>query len=195
MTTIHAYTNDQKILDQIHSDMRRARAAGDVDDPDHHRRRPRGRRGAARTEGQARRLGDPRADARTSAWSTSPSRRSATPASTRSTARSRRRRKAARSKGILDLYRRAAGLDRLQPQSGELDRRQPRNRGARRQARPRRLAGTTMNGASRTAWSTPPGRWRSCSERHPARPIRDGLGESSVRVHRSGFAEASGNDA
>ena len=28
MTTVHAYTNDQKILDQIHSDMRRARAAG-----------------------------------------------------------------------------------------------------------------------------------------------------------------------
>jgi glyceraldehyde 3-phosphate dehydrogenase len=27
MTTIHAYTTDQKILDQIHSDMRRARAA------------------------------------------------------------------------------------------------------------------------------------------------------------------------
>jgi glyceraldehyde 3-phosphate dehydrogenase len=24
MTTIHAYTNDQKILDQIHPDMRRA---------------------------------------------------------------------------------------------------------------------------------------------------------------------------
>jgi glyceraldehyde 3-phosphate dehydrogenase len=28
MTTVHAYTNDQKILDQIHDDMRRARAAG-----------------------------------------------------------------------------------------------------------------------------------------------------------------------
>ena len=28
MTTIHAYTNDQKILDQMHSDPRRARAAG-----------------------------------------------------------------------------------------------------------------------------------------------------------------------
>jgi glyceraldehyde 3-phosphate dehydrogenase len=27
MTTIHSYTNDQKILDQIHTDMRRARAA------------------------------------------------------------------------------------------------------------------------------------------------------------------------
>jgi len=28
MTTIHAYTNDQKILDQVHKDRRRARAAG-----------------------------------------------------------------------------------------------------------------------------------------------------------------------
>ena len=28
MTTIHSYTNDQKILDQFHSDLRRARAAG-----------------------------------------------------------------------------------------------------------------------------------------------------------------------
>jgi len=28
MTTIHAYTNDQRILDQVHSDLRRARAAG-----------------------------------------------------------------------------------------------------------------------------------------------------------------------
>jgi glyceraldehyde 3-phosphate dehydrogenase len=28
LTTVHAYTNDQKILDQIHSDLRRARAAG-----------------------------------------------------------------------------------------------------------------------------------------------------------------------
>ena len=27
MTTVHAYTNDQKILDQLHSDPRRARAA------------------------------------------------------------------------------------------------------------------------------------------------------------------------
>jgi glyceraldehyde 3-phosphate dehydrogenase len=27
MTTVHSYTNDQKILDQIHGDMRRARAA------------------------------------------------------------------------------------------------------------------------------------------------------------------------
>ncbi|MBI2957514.1 MAG: aldehyde dehydrogenase, partial [Chloroflexi bacterium] len=28
MTTVHAYTNDQRILDNVHSDLRRARAAG-----------------------------------------------------------------------------------------------------------------------------------------------------------------------
>ena len=40
MTTIHAYTNDQVTLDFPHKDLRRARAAGDVDDPHQHRRRP-----------------------------------------------------------------------------------------------------------------------------------------------------------
>src|SRR5262249_2461145 len=29
MTTVHAYTNDQKILDQVHQDLRRARAAAE----------------------------------------------------------------------------------------------------------------------------------------------------------------------
>ena len=38
MTTIHAYTNDQKILDLPHSDLRRARAAAHEHHPDHHRR-------------------------------------------------------------------------------------------------------------------------------------------------------------
>ena len=28
MNTIHSYTNDQRILDQVHKDLRRARAAG-----------------------------------------------------------------------------------------------------------------------------------------------------------------------
>ena len=64
MTTIHAYTNDQKILDQIHSGPAPRPRRGDVDDPDDDRRCPRGRRGASRAEGQARRLGDPRAGAR-----------------------------------------------------------------------------------------------------------------------------------
>ena len=63
MTTVHAYTNDQKILDQIHSDLRRARAAAMSMIPT--------TTGAARAvgevlpgaQGQARRLGDPRAGA------------------------------------------------------------------------------------------------------------------------------------
>lgn len=28
MNTIHAYTNDQRILDQVHKDLRRTRSAG-----------------------------------------------------------------------------------------------------------------------------------------------------------------------
>jgi glyceraldehyde 3-phosphate dehydrogenase len=62
MTTIHSYTNDQKILDQIHPDMRRARAAAMSMIPT--------TTGAAapvgevlpELKGQARRIGDPRAD-------------------------------------------------------------------------------------------------------------------------------------
>lgn len=29
MTTVHSYTNDQRILDKTHKDLRRARAAGE----------------------------------------------------------------------------------------------------------------------------------------------------------------------
>ncbi len=63
MTTVHAYTNDQKILDQIHPDLRRARAAAMSMIPTT-TARPVRWRGAARTEGQAGRFGDPRAGAR-----------------------------------------------------------------------------------------------------------------------------------
>ena len=41
MTTIHAYTNDQRILDLPHKDLRRARAAAPEHHPDHHRAPPR----------------------------------------------------------------------------------------------------------------------------------------------------------
>ena len=64
MTTIHSYTNDQKILDFPHKDLRRARAGARVDHPHHDRRRPRRRPGAAASQGQARRLLAARADAR-----------------------------------------------------------------------------------------------------------------------------------
>ena len=56
MTTIHAYTQDQNLQDGPHKDLRRARAAGAQHRPDLHRRRQGHRCGAARVEGQARRL-------------------------------------------------------------------------------------------------------------------------------------------
>ena len=49
MSTIHAYTNDQVILDTVHSDLRRARAAADEHHPHEHRRGAGGGAGAART--------------------------------------------------------------------------------------------------------------------------------------------------
>src|SRR6187455_2182077 len=67
MTTIHAYTNDQKILDQIHPDMRRAPPAPSARCCPSSRANWTARRFASRP--------------RTSAWSTSPSRPAATPAS------------------------------------------------------------------------------------------------------------------
>ena len=63
MTTVHAYTNDQQLLDLPHKDLRRARAAALSIIPDHDRRGERRRRSAARAEGQARRHRDARAGA------------------------------------------------------------------------------------------------------------------------------------
>ena len=55
MTTIHAYTGDQNLVDGPHSDLRRARAAAINIVPDLHRRGPGHRPGARVDEGQARR--------------------------------------------------------------------------------------------------------------------------------------------
>ena len=63
MTTIHSYTNDQPVLDQLHKDLYRARAAALSMIPDFDGRCQGGRAGAAGTEGQARRRGGARADA------------------------------------------------------------------------------------------------------------------------------------
>ena len=49
MTTVHAYTNDQRVLDLPHKDLYRARAAASEHHPHHHRR------------GQGRGTGDSRA--------------------------------------------------------------------------------------------------------------------------------------
>ena len=156
MTTIHAYTNDQKILDQIHPDLRRARAAAMSMIPT--------TTGAARAVGEV--LPELKGKLDGSAI------RVPTPNVSRGRpdlhAQARhdqgRGQRAAQggvgeraAQGRAGLTRRAAGLDRLSTTT--------------RAARPidsletavidgklvRVLsAGTTTNGASRTAWSTPP---------------------------------------
>ena len=80
---------------------------GDVDDPDHHRRRARGRRSAARTEGQARRLRDPRAGARRQPGRPDLHARPRHHTATRSTrsSRPRRRRRASRASSIIPTSR------------------------------------------------------------------------------------------
>ena len=62
MTTIHSYTNDQKLLDLPHSDLRRARAAALSMIPTSTGRRKGDRSGAAGTEGKAGRNCDSRSD-------------------------------------------------------------------------------------------------------------------------------------
>ncbi len=61
MTTIHAYTNDQRILDLPHERPPARARRGDQPDPDLDRRRPRDRRRHARPEGEGRRRLGPRA--------------------------------------------------------------------------------------------------------------------------------------
>ena len=56
MTTIHAYTGDQRLVDLPHKDLRRARAAARQPDPDHDRRREGDRPGDSGARRQAARL-------------------------------------------------------------------------------------------------------------------------------------------
>ena len=70
MTTIHAYTNDQRVLDLPHKDLYRCRAAGAEHHPHQHRRRQGGRAGDPVAEGQDDRHLAPRARRPPAAWST-----------------------------------------------------------------------------------------------------------------------------
>ena len=88
MTTIHAYTADQRLQDMPHSDLRRARAAAQPD-PDLDRRRQ-GDRPHPRAQRQAPRLRDPRAGPTGLGRRPDLSRPSARRASRRSTRPSRR---------------------------------------------------------------------------------------------------------
>ena len=90
MTTIHSYTGDQPTLDTMHKDLYRARAAALEHDPDLDRRGEGRRPGAARAQRQARRRGDPGADAERLGGRLQVHRQRADLARTRSTARSSR---------------------------------------------------------------------------------------------------------
>ena len=115
MTTIHAYTNDQKILDQIHPDLRRARAAAMSMIPT--------TTGAARAvgevlpelkgklDGSAIRVPTPECQPDRPDLHAGP--RHHGRGSQRRCSRPRPKRAA---QGRARLFRRAAGLDRLQPQ-------------------------------------------------------------------------------
>ncbi len=70
MTTMHAYTNDQRILDLPHKDLRRARAAALSHDSHFHRGGQGRGPGDQGLEGQAGRNLHPRARRPTSRWST-----------------------------------------------------------------------------------------------------------------------------
>ena len=74
MTTIHAYTADQRLQDMPHKDLRRARAAARQPDPDHDRRRQGGRPRPAGAERQAQRHRGARPGDRPARSSTSSSR-------------------------------------------------------------------------------------------------------------------------
>ena len=137
MTTIHAYTNDQKILDQIHPDLRRARAAGMNIIPT--------TTGAARAVAEV--LPELKGKLDGSAIRVPRSRRQFGRPDLHAVARhdaGRSQRAAERgigeraAEGGALLFRRAARFDRYRPHAGIVDGRQPRDRRARRQARPRR---------------------------------------------------------
>ena len=126
-----------------------------VDDPDDHRRRARRRRSAAGTEGQARRLGDPRAGAR----------RQPDRPDLHAGARHHARRgqpdpqgrvgdaSASRASSIIPTSRWSRSTSCTRPRARPSTASKPRCSRASWSAS---SAGTTMNGASRTAWSTPP---------------------------------------
>ena len=137
MTTVHAYTNDQKILDQIHPDLRRARAAGMSMIPT--------TTGAARAvgevlpelkgklDGSAIRVPVP--DGSLIDLTFTP-KRDTTKEEVNAILKAAS--ESGPLKGVLVLFGRAAGFDRHRPHAGFIDDRQPGDRGDRRQAGPRR---------------------------------------------------------
>ena len=159
MTTIHSYTGDQPTLDTMHKDLYRARAAALSMIPTS--------TGAAKAVG----LVLPELNGKLDGSSI----RVPTPNVSvvdfkfvakkrdhqgRDQRRDQARRRAA-AQGHPRLHRRAERLDRLQPRSAFLDLPHGPDQGDGRHASCGCCPGTTTNGASPTAWPTPPWRWAS----------------------------------
>jgi glyceraldehyde 3-phosphate dehydrogenase len=156
MTTVHAYTNDQKILDQIHPDKRRARAAAMSMIPT--------TTGAARAvgevlpelkgklDGSAIRVPTP--DVSLIDLTFTP-KRDTSRDEVNGSSRPRRERPAQGHPRLYDEPLVSIDLNHT-PQARPSTASRPRCSRASWSAS---SAGTTMNGASRTAWSTPRARW------------------------------------
>ena len=154
MTTIHSYTGDQPTLDTMHKDLYRARAAALSQIPTS--------TGAAKAIG----LVLPELKGKLDGISI----RVPTPnvsvvdfkfiAKRTTTVEEINDALIAASngklKGILGRHQPSERLDRLQPRSAFLDRGARPDQGHGRQFRVASCPGTTTNGASRTAWPTPP---------------------------------------
>ena len=159
MTTVHAYTNDQKILDQIHSDLRRARAAAMSMIPT--------TTGAARAvgevlpelkgklDGSAIRVPVP--DGSLIDLTFTPKRDTTRDEVNQILKAASRKRRASRAFSTTPTSRSSRSTSCTRRQARPSTASKPRCSKASWSAS---SAGTTMNGASRTAWSTPPRRWR-----------------------------------
>ena len=162
MTTVHAYTNDQRLADVPHKDLRRSRAAAENIIPTTTGAARGRRQGAAAAEGPARRHGDARAGARRldrgpdlpAGAAGRRRRRSTPPCAPRPRARSRASSSTARcplvSSDIIGNPH-SSIFDALSTQA------------ARRRLRSRSSPGTTTSGGTRTAsWTSSTG-LRRCS--------------------------------
>ncbi len=146
MTTIHAYTNDQKILDQIHSDLRRARAAGMSMIPT--------TTGAARAVGEVLPELKGKLDGsavRVPVPNVSMVDLTFTPG---------RETSVEEVNGALRAASESGRLQGIQARPSTASRPQCSKAGCWCAS----SAGTTMNGGSRTEWSTPPAQWRGSAE-------------------------------
>ena len=187
MTTIHAYTNDQHILDQAHKDMRRARAAALSMIPTS--------TGAAaavglvlpelkgKLDGTSIRVPTPNVSVVDLKFI--PGRETTVEEINKAMQHASMQ----QLKGILGVRDRGARLDRLQPQPAVVELRPRRRRRSSTAGWCACCPGTTTSGASPTACSTRPSPWASCfsppsggRRRRPRCAGNRGTGRSASRV-------------